>query len=441
MFENDLYVGGNLTGSGSALTLDMSNGPALFLENETEVGPVAIDGTNPSEPGIFNGAVFFGGALNSSDGHPVSLNHIFLTGSGAVGPLTTEAAELAIGSGAYPAEGIEATSVKLDSASFIGFEISHAGVAAKEDNSQLASQGAIELKSAKLEVVLRPPEEGKPCPTLVPGQTYTFVSTTGTLLGSFSNAPEGGAEIPINFAKACSQLSQTMQIAYNRSGGTETVTGTVEEAKAKQEAKEAKEKQEKEARERQEAKERQEAREKQEAKERQETNERLTKEAEARKSQETAEAATKKHQEEEAAINHKHEEEAAAAKKKQEEENAPTGSVSLDGSTISVQSSGAAGFKLTCTGTGTCDGKLTLTAKGTAKKGKKAKGETIGRATFSIPPGTMATIQLKLNSTGRALLSANHGRLNAILTVLKSSPGPAQTHTESARLVQHKAHK
>ena len=56
-FENDLYVGGNVTGSGSALTVDMSGGPALFLENETEVGPVTINGANTTQAGVFNGAV------------------------------------------------------------------------------------------------------------------------------------------------------------------------------------------------------------------------------------------------------------------------------------------------------------------------------------------------------------------------------------------------
>jgi len=42
---------------------------------------------------------------------------------------------------------------------------------------------------------------------------------------------------------------------------------------------------------------------------------------------------------------------------------AATGSVSFAGTTISVTSSGKATIKLACTGTGTCGGKLTLTAK------------------------------------------------------------------------------
>ena len=171
LLENDLYLGGNLTGSGSELTIDVSEGPALFLENETEVGPVAIDGANTGEAGILNGAVeLFGGELNSSDKNPVSLSHIFLTGTGAVGPLTAQAAELAIGSGGDPAEGIEASSVTLDSASHVGFEISGTGQAAQKDYSQLSAHGVVELQDAELEVVVRPPEEGKPCPPSPPGR-------------------------------------------------------------------------------------------------------------------------------------------------------------------------------------------------------------------------------------------------------------------------------
>jgi hypothetical protein len=160
---------------------------------------------------------------------------------------------------------------------------------------------------------------------------------------------------------------------------------------------------------------------------------------------------------EEAAIAKKHEEEAAAKKKKEEEaagktgvlgskeeaKVAVTGIVSLDGSTINVQSGGKAAVKLTCTGTATCGGKLTLTVKTTTKKGKKkhTKMQTIGTATFSMPAGKSETVKLTLNGTGRALLSAAHGHLSATLTILKSSPSPSTTQTKNVHLAQQKAKK
>jgi hypothetical protein len=116
------------------------------------------------------------------------------------------------------------------------------------------------------------------------------------------------------------------------------------------------------------------------------------------------------------------------------------GGVSLNSTRIATARDGKAALKLRCTGTGTCGGKLTLTAKTKGKGKKKTNTETIGTATFSIPAGKTATIRLKLNAAGRALLGAHHGRLSASLTILKSSPAPSQTHTESVRLVLQKAH-
>ena len=151
------------------------------------------------------------------------------------------------------------------------------------------------------------------------------------------------------------------------------------------------------------------------------------------------------HEQEEAAAAKKREEEAPATKTKLEEQAkvAATGSVSLAGSTIGVQSAGRASVKLSCAGTATCTGKLTLTAKSTTGKGKKKRSETttIGTATFSIPAGKTATATLTLTATGRTLLKSDHGKLSASLTILKSSPSPTSTQRKSVQLVQKPATK
>lgn len=122
-----------------------------------------------------------------------------------------------------------------------------------------------------------------------------------------------------------------------------------------------------------------------------------------------------------------------------------TASVYLAGTRITTTRGGKARVELTCTGTGTgtgtatCSGKLTLTAKSTPKKAKKGKMETIGTVTFSINSGNTTIVELKLNAAGKALLNADHGRLNANLTVLKSSPAPSQGYTENVQLVRVKA--
>jgi hypothetical protein len=118
-----------------------------------------------------------------------------------------------------------------------------------------------------------------------------------------------------------------------------------------------------------------------------------------------------------------------------------TAAVSLLDARIVTSSGGDARLKLRCTGTSTCHGKVTLTVRSQSKRSGKrrsghSKATTIGTATFSIPPGKTAVVELRLNPAGRALLSADHGRLNATLTLLKSSPAPAQTHTENVRLLR-----
>jgi streptogramin lyase len=112
-----------------------------------------------------------------------------------------------------------------------------------------------------------------------------------------------------------------------------------------------------------------------------------------------------------------------------------TGTVTLDGSNIAVKS-GVGTVKLSCGGTATCAGKVTLTAK---KKGKKAKAETIGTASFSIPAGGTKLIKIKLDGTGSALLRAAHGHLGAAVKIVKESPSPSTTETQSVHLKQQKA--
>jgi hypothetical protein len=425
VLENNLALDGNLTGSASALTVDLSEGPALFLENETEVGPVEINGSDTTAAGVLNGTTELFGEINFADENPVSLSHILFIGDGAVGPLRTHAAELAVGAGGYPAEGIEARSVQLDPTSSAAFAITGTGTTAWEDYSQLLSRGAIELGSATVEVVVRPPEAGKACPTLSPGETYTFVSTPAALSGAFANAPEDGPEIPIRFAKACAQKSQTIRIAYHESGSAETVTGTVEAAT--EEAQEATERQRAGAAEAKAAEERATATQKAE-------EAALASKAEAVAAASAA-AATKKHEEEAAAAAaKKHGEEAAAPRAK---ETAPdTAGVALAGSTLAVRGAGEAAVKLTCSGRGTCSGKLTLTGKGIAKTSRKLK--IIGTATFSVRAGQTAAVKLALNATGKALLAAAHGRLRATITILDSSPTPSRTHSDAVELVLQK---
>jgi hypothetical protein len=124
-----------------------------------------------------------------------------------------------------------------------------------------------------------------------------------------------------------------------------------------------------------------------------------------------------------------------------------TGGVSLDSSTITVQSNGTALVKLDCLGVASCQGKLTLTAKVAAKAKGRSKGDgkkgsvravSIGSAGFSIAGDETKTVKIALNAAGRGLLSADHGRCSASLALLELAPGPVNTQTKAVRLVQDK---
>jgi cytochrome c551/c552 len=173
-------------------------------------------------------------------------------------------------------------------------------------------------------------------------------------------------------------------------------------------------------------------------------NGRAVREEARERREEEALATAKREQEEETAAKRKQEEEATAtAKRKREEEakSAATGSVRLAGSVVAVRSDGKGSVELTCTGTATCTGRVTLTVGHKGKQRGKAKTETIGTVAFSIPEGKTGVLTITLTTAGRALLKAAHGKLAASLTITKSSPVPTSTERESVELVQKQAAK
>ena len=312
--ETALLVGGTVTGA-DPLTVEMSNASLLALGNETEVGPVRIEGRENGAT-IANGLVnFANGELNAVDEKPVSLANIGFIGTGAVGPLTTNDSLVEVGSGTYPAGVLETPGAIFDFNSAFAFQITGSSDTAQADYAQLTSTGPIGLAGILLPLVSKP-SKSAPCPVLTLGQQYTFVSSTATLSGTFANAPENGPEIPIAFTKACSHARQTMRISYNRTGAKQTVTGTVEAlAKERQEA-EVNEQRARELRE----KEAKEQEEKASEGARKTAEEAAARASQGRQEEAVAAAAVKRHEEETVAAKRQAEETAAA--KRQAEETA-----------------------------------------------------------------------------------------------------------------------
>ncbi len=215
--------------TGTALRIAQSSEAALVIGSQAEVnvGSVTIEGADDSaKTGFENGSVeFLGGELDSSDKGHVALSHISFSGFGEVGALSTADAALniSIGSGTEYT-GLEASSVELDSASKVSFQINGS------ESSQLLSEGPIALAGATLALDLSPAASGGSCANLEVGSKYTLVSTNEGLSGAFVNAPKGAeTAVPIHFPAGCVQ-ARAMKIGYQTGSEPDTVTGTVVEA-------------------------------------------------------------------------------------------------------------------------------------------------------------------------------------------------------------------
>jgi hypothetical protein len=393
---NQLLLLEEVSGTGQPLTVDVSDGGGLDLANNTEVGSLSIEGSDPSRSGILNGLVdLLGAELNAADDEPVSLNHISAAGNGAIGPLKTDAAELLVEPGEQHAEPLEVESATLDPDSLVGFDVADTDTTPGLDYAQLASKGTIELDGAELGVVAE-----DSCTALPSGHSYTLITTTGGIAGSFGNAGED-QEIPVEFPKTCTVNPQHLRIEYHRSGGTNTVTATVIGTLPVN------------------------------------TNKPYVREEDSSEwgaiagALSIAEYWNTKRAQEEA------ERKARAALESKQSTTAEASLASID---IAVQSNGMALVKLKCSGSASCVGKLTLTAVATSKgKHKRSHTTAIGTAGFSIAADTTVSVRLKLNATGRALLGADHGHLGARLTIAQSAPAPAHTQTKSVDLLKQKA--
>jgi hypothetical protein len=116
---------------------------------------------------------------------------------------------------------------------------------------------------------------------------------------------------------------------------------------------------------------------------------------------------------------------------------AAAGRVSLIGSTLTVRGRRAI-VKLECAAAVTCRGRLKLAVRSRSGK-RRLRTSAIATSSFSLPPAKTVSIKLELSALGRSLLSADHGRLRAALTIRKSSPGPTQTQTDRVHLLRARA--
>ncbi|MGD0981855.1 MAG: hypothetical protein ABR946_10305, partial [Solirubrobacteraceae bacterium] len=193
----------------------LENYGVLGLSGDNEVGAVNVRGDDQGLFGVDaaeNGWVDLGDAsLDSTDGQPITVENTGLTGTGTTGPLEIDEGFISPGdpSGTLAVDGlatIENTSSYLP---LIG-----------SGSSQLTATGGIALHGAYLDI--QSTDDANACPTLTNGATYTILSTTGSLTGSFNNAPSSGDTIEMD----CAGVQPQLTITYNTTNSPETVTVT-----------------------------------------------------------------------------------------------------------------------------------------------------------------------------------------------------------------------
>lgn len=471
--DNGLLLEATAEGETHELKVRQSEASAFVVgpNGAVEVSDAEIEGANTARSDAENGSTeLLGGEINSFDEKSVKLSHISFAGYGELGKLTTEDVDLTVGGSGEQPGALEAISAKLDAASTTVFQIDGAKPTAGVEYSQLVSDGAAEL-AGTLAVEVRPPSEGRPCPTLVDGEEYTLVEATTKLSGTFSNA-SAGASLPLHFVAGCAEAAQVLQIAYDMT--THEVVGTVKpKVKTKKEEEEeaaAKKKQEEEEATAKKHEEEEAAAKKHQEEEEAAATKRHEEEAAATKKHEEEAAATKKH-EEEAAAAKKHEEEAAATKKHEEEEAAkkagtggttqtgggttttttqgggggggssvePAPDVTVVGTSVTVSSSGAFAVTVACPAAdASCTGTITLrTLKAVVARVAKARAKqkaailTLATGSFTVAGGQTKVVSLHLTAAGNTLLAHSH-TLSARATIVARDKAGASATAQAA---------
>jgi hypothetical protein len=211
---NEISIGDGSTGligSPSALTVNMTDGVGLSLNGDTELGPVTVQGPAGGDPGA-NGTLSIYGSVNTTTLEPLTVDHVYLNGRGAVGPLASATALVSVGP-SLPPSVFHVASATFDGFSEVVFWIEGTGTTAGTNYSQLTSTGDVALGGARLLI-----GEGDGCPDLPIGNSYTLVSTTGAVNGTFAGLPDGATTPDFGCAH-----QNTFRIHY----GAHAVTATV----------------------------------------------------------------------------------------------------------------------------------------------------------------------------------------------------------------------
>jgi hypothetical protein len=243
-------ISGALSGEAANLTVNLGNTLLNLGDNtptpDDELGNVRVSGA-AGQANVF----LLNGNLNAKDGKTLTVENAHFETNKATGPLVGIDAALVLGekSSVGPLTSIGShlvtvgilnlPSASFDAASFIQFGLTSGGTQAGVDYTQLASSGAVNLGGATVELNgFNSTIQHGMCPTVPLGQVDTLVSTTGSLIGTFGNAPNGATITAAEcfnlgpHGEVLSESTLTFRINYNTTSSPETVTATAVEQPA-----------------------------------------------------------------------------------------------------------------------------------------------------------------------------------------------------------------
>ena len=219
---------GDVSGQSSALAINLSHGSELDVGpfKSIETGDVTITGGDPAASGVnapLNGEVSLrslGGpdSLNGNDGNTFQLTDAALGSfGGRVGPLTVTGGDVAVEVGLTVAGNLT-----FDAASVLEMDIY--GTL----SSELRATGTVDLNTAQLllnDVGQAMGPQG--CYPQLSDVTYTLISTTGAVKGTFAGLPDGSTvELNCQYPEASPEapgITPTVVLHYTE----KTVTATV----------------------------------------------------------------------------------------------------------------------------------------------------------------------------------------------------------------------
>lgn len=225
IYEGNLVLDQAVTGTGDTLGVQFANQAYLSDLAGIEAGAFNATGADSADTGVnadLNGTIF-PASLNSDPAYPVSVTDVELGDQPNVtdqpliddiGPLTATGALLQVGGGQVP-DGILAVQggVTLNPGTVTQLEIDQGGSTPSTDYSQLTASGNITL-GGTLSVAAGIFSSGA-CSSI--GSTDTLITTSGTLSGTFANAPAGAL---VSFT-GCPSLAA--RIGYTSNSVTATI--------------------------------------------------------------------------------------------------------------------------------------------------------------------------------------------------------------------------